>query len=141
MVVTIANADISVATKTPPNGKQKYSLAILPKYSAFANNPKVTFSYKINSNNCTRHHCKCSFSLLPQEEHAACQENTELLEDPETELDTDFQQNCTELPSLSQQILAVLCPEELGLIRFISTIRPRTHNVGNFDIWKSQIPL
>jgi hypothetical protein len=69
-----------------------------------------------------------------------------LLTDPGIDFDAELQQNDEELSPQYPKILPELSPEvisieELHLIHFLSSIRPRTQNAGNFDTWKSQIPL
>jgi hypothetical protein len=145
MVVKIANADISVVTRISLNGMQKVFLVILPRFVLYANNQRSN-SDDSNSKNCTRYRCTCPFVPLSLEERAACQENAELLTDPGNNIDAELQQNGEKLSLQDQQILPALsfeAPsiEELHLIHFLSSMRPRTQNAGNFDTWKSQIPL
>jgi hypothetical protein len=71
-------------------------------------------------------------------------EKIDLLVNPVIEFDVELHRNAAEFPDL--QIFPALKPEilsfdELHFIYFLSYIRPRTHNKGDFAIWKSQIPL
>ncbi|KAN0093591.1 hypothetical protein V8E51_016775 [Hyaloscypha variabilis] len=96
--------------------------------------------------NCTRYHAVCSFAVLSPEDRVACQENAELLANSGIEFDDELQRDDSESSSRDEQIPSALIPEassieEIHLIHFISSIRPRTHNAGNFDTWRSQIPM
>jgi hypothetical protein len=73
-------------------------------------------------------------------------EMAELLVNPVIEFDVELQRNAVEFSFPDLQIFPALKPEvlsfeELHFIYFLSYIRPRTHNEGDFAIWKSQIPL
>ena len=103
-------------------------------------------SDNFDSKNCTRYHAVCSFAVLSPEDRVACQENAELLANSGIEFDDELQRDDSESSSQDEQIPSALIPEassieEIHLIHFISSIRPRTHNAGNFDTWRSQIPM
>jgi hypothetical protein len=115
---------------------------------------EVIFALKIflnsdnwSSKNCTKHRCKCSFiEKGSQEECVDSKEKVELLVNPVIEFDVELQRNDVEFSFPDLQIFPALKPEvlsfeELHFIYFLSYIRPRTHNEGDFAIWKSQIPL
>jgi hypothetical protein len=73
-------------------------------------------------------------------------EKIELLVNPVIEFDVELHRNTPEFSFPDLQIFPALKPEvlsfnELHFIYFLSYIRPRTHNEGDFAIWKSQIPL
>jgi hypothetical protein len=100
-----------------------------------------------SSKNCTKHRCKCSFiEKISHEEFADSKEKVELLVNPVIEFNVELQRNTAEFSFPDLQIFPALKPEvlsveELQFIYFLSYIRPRTHNEGDFAIWKSQIPL
>jgi hypothetical protein len=142
----LANTDISVVTRISHNGKHKCFLAIRTGGDICTENPRAN-SDNSSSKNCTRYRCQCSFiEKVSQKECAASKEKLELLVNPVIGFDVELHRSVTEFsfpelhifPALKPEVLST---EEVQLIYFLSYVLPRTHNAGDFAIWKSQIPL